>query len=168
MAERAGRRRVASLGTRAASYFVRHAQTLVGSLGRLASQPFATFMTAAVIGIALALPAALHLARRQRARARGPARHRHGHLGVPQEGGLARGRASAWRTRVEERSDVGDVELIPADVALQRFREGSAFGQAVEALEENPLPHTLIVQPAAGRTGGDDVAATRRRTARDA
>src|SRR6056297_1960805 len=39
----------------------RHLQTLLGSLGRLAEQPVATGMTMAVIGIALALPASLHL-----------------------------------------------------------------------------------------------------------
>ena len=39
----------------------RHAQTLVGSLGRLWQHPFATLLTVIVIGIALALPACLHV-----------------------------------------------------------------------------------------------------------
>ena len=39
----------------------RHVQTLVGSLGRLWQQPFATMLTIVVIGIALALPACLHV-----------------------------------------------------------------------------------------------------------
>jgi len=42
-------------------WFERHAQTLVGSLGRLWQQPFATMLTVIVIGIALALPACLHV-----------------------------------------------------------------------------------------------------------
>ena len=42
--------------------FERHAQALLGSLGLLARQPFATFLTILVIGIALALPAALYVA----------------------------------------------------------------------------------------------------------
>ncbi len=41
--------------------FERHAQALLGSLGRLARQPFATALTIVVIGIALALPAALYV-----------------------------------------------------------------------------------------------------------
>ena len=45
-----------------AIYLERHAQALLGSLGRLARQPFATFLTIVVIGIALALPVALYLA----------------------------------------------------------------------------------------------------------
>jgi cell division transport system permease protein len=43
------------------SYFERHAQTLVGSLGRIAQHPIAAFMTMAVIAVALALPLFLSL-----------------------------------------------------------------------------------------------------------
>ena len=39
----------------------RHAQTSIGSLGRLWQHPFATLLTVIVIGIALALPACLHV-----------------------------------------------------------------------------------------------------------
>ena len=35
------------------AYFSRHAQVLVGSLGRIAEQPLAAFMTMAVIGVAI-------------------------------------------------------------------------------------------------------------------
>ena len=37
------------------AYFARHAQVLIGSLGRLAQHPVASLMTMAVIGVALAL-----------------------------------------------------------------------------------------------------------------
>jgi hypothetical protein len=43
------------------AYFARHAQTLVGSLGRIASHPFEALMTMAVIGIGIALPLCLHM-----------------------------------------------------------------------------------------------------------
>ena len=43
------------------TWLARHLQTLVGSLGRLWKQPFATLLTVMVIGIALALPACLHV-----------------------------------------------------------------------------------------------------------
>ena len=39
----------------------RHVQTMVGSLGRLWQHPFAALFTILVIGIALALPACLHV-----------------------------------------------------------------------------------------------------------
>src|SRR5262245_39817921 len=61
MAERAAATARRGALTRFASYLTRHAQTLIGSLGRLARQPFSTVMTATVIGIALALPVGLQL-----------------------------------------------------------------------------------------------------------
>jgi cell division transport system permease protein len=42
-------------------WFERHLQTMVGSVGRLWTHPFATLLTILVIGIALALPACLHV-----------------------------------------------------------------------------------------------------------
>ena len=62
----AGRRRSpvrrpdATLG----AWFSHHGQSALASLGDLARAPLASFMTVAVVGIALALPAALHLATR--------------------------------------------------------------------------------------------------------
>src|ERR1044072_9658357 len=61
MAERVVQAPRRGFATRIGAYFARHAQVLRGILGRLARKPFSTFMTAAVIGIALALPVALHL-----------------------------------------------------------------------------------------------------------
>ncbi len=43
------------------TWLTRHAQVSLSSLGRLYRAPLASFMTAAVIGIALALPAGLYL-----------------------------------------------------------------------------------------------------------
>ena len=49
------------LATGIKTYFLRHAQVLLYSLGQLWRTPFAMLMTAAVIGIALALPTGLHV-----------------------------------------------------------------------------------------------------------
>jgi cell division transport system permease protein len=54
--------------------------------------------------------------------------------------------------RVRQRRDVAEVELILADAVLKEFRRESGFGAAIDALNENPLPHTLIVRPAADYT----------------
>ena len=47
-------------------YFELHLQNLVGAVGRLARQPFATTLTVLVIAIALALPAGLRVLVKQR------------------------------------------------------------------------------------------------------
>ncbi|MBL8198691.1 MAG: hypothetical protein JNJ67_07105, partial [Chromatiales bacterium] len=42
-------------------WLARHAQNMLGALGALSRNPVGTFLTVAVIGIALALPAALNV-----------------------------------------------------------------------------------------------------------
>jgi cell division transport system permease protein len=51
------------------------------------------------------------------------------------------------------------VRLITADEALARFREGSGLGDAVDALESNPLPHLVSIRPAAGSDDPDAIEA---------
>jgi cell division transport system permease protein len=51
------------------------------------------------------------------------------------------------------RADVASVALVNRDQALEEFRARSGFGEALDALEHNPLPHTLVVRPASGVAG---------------
>jgi cell division transport system permease protein len=158
MAERVVQAPRRGLGTRVGTYFARHAQTLVGSLGRLARKPFSTFMTAAVIGIALALPVALHLVV-ENGRALAGRLDTGTDVSVFLKKEIELDVARRIAGELESREDVGEVELIPADAALERFRARSGFGEAIEALDENPLPHALVVRPAEGRTQPADVEA---------
>lgn len=147
MAEPRGAATRRSLGTRVSAYLLRHAQVLVGSLGRIAEHPFSTAMTAAVIGIALALPAALHLLVLNGAAFAGRLDDTIDvSVFLKREVNLDAARRVAERVRA--RADVADVELRAADDALAAFRARPGFGEAIEALEENPLPHALVVRPA--------------------
>jgi cell division transport system permease protein len=49
--------------------------------------------------------------------------------------------------KLRKRRDVDDVKLIEADEALEEFRKSSGFGEALDALDRNPLPHALLVRP---------------------
>jgi cell division transport system permease protein len=124
----------------------RHLQTLVGSLGRLWSHPFATLLTILVIGIALALPACLHvLVQNVRAASGGWNNALDISVYMKPETSLEDARGVAKRIR--QRRDVDEVTVIPADDALAEFRKSSGFGEALDALKENPLPHALVVRP---------------------
>ena len=125
----------------------RHAQTLVGSLGRLWQQPFATLLTILVIGIALALPACLHvLVQNVRAASGGWSSALDVSVYMKQSAKLEDARQTAERIR--KRRDVAEVTIVAADDALEEFRKNSGFGEALEALKDNPLPHALVVRPA--------------------
>jgi cell division transport system permease protein len=127
----------------------RHAQTTIGSLGRLWQQPFATLLTVLVIGIALALPACLHvLVQNVRAASGGWSNALDVSVYMKQSTKLDETRRVAERVR--KRRDVAEVTVVEADDALEEFRKNSGFGEALEALKDNPLPHALVVRPAEG------------------
>jgi cell division transport system permease protein len=128
------------------AYFARHAQTLVGSLGRLVNQPFATLMTMGVVAVALALPLLLSLFLSNMRTATGNWSEAFD-LSVYMKKNAGAPRAASVAKQLRQRDDVATVRVITADQALAEFREDSGFGKALEALSDNPLPDTLIVTP---------------------
>jgi cell division transport system permease protein len=127
-------------------WFERHVQTLVGSLGRLWQQPFATMLTIVVIGIALALPACLHVLV-QNVRVASGGWSSALDISVYMKPNATLDQAKRAAERIRQRRDVDEVTLIEADAALAEFRRNSGFGAALDALKDNPLPHALVVRP---------------------
>jgi cell division transport system permease protein len=128
------------------AWLTRHAQTMVGSLGRLSQQKLSTLLTMLVIGIALALPTCLHLFVTNAQRATGDW-NRAVDISVFLKRPTSLDEARRIVERVRQRRDVAEVEFISADEALKDFRRSSGFGEAIDALKDNPLPHALIVRP---------------------
>ena len=133
----------------ASTWLERHAQTLVGSLGRLARQPFATLLTIIVIGIALALPAALYLVVAN-ARVVTAGLGDTVQLSVYLRLATAPEQARKVARAIQARDEVGEAVLISPDEGLAEFRALSGIGEALKALAENPLPWVVKVRPAAG------------------
>ncbi len=125
-----------------------HLQALLGALGRLARSPLATLLTLLVIGLALALPAALKLFVANAQMATGNfASAVDVSVFLKTDVPLVKAQQLAQNARA--RNDVASVTLIPADKGLEDFRTYSGFGDALAALKENPLPHVLHVRPRA-------------------
>ena len=130
-------------------YLARHLQTLVGALGRLTRQPFATLMTVAVIGIALALPAGLHVLVTN-ARDLGGRWDSAVELSAYLSQEVTEAEARRLQRDLEGRDGIADVQLISSGEAMAEFQEYSGFGAALDALVNNPLPHLLVIRPADG------------------
>ena len=128
------------------AYFARHAQTLVGSLGRIAKQPFAALMTMGVVAVALALPLFLNLVLQNVSAATGNWNDAFD-LSVYMDKKASAARVTSLAKQLGLRGDVSAVRVITADQALAEFRVNSGFGNALDALSDNPLPDTLIVTP---------------------
>jgi cell division transport system permease protein len=108
----------------------------------------ATGLTWLVVGIALALPASL-LVILQNIEAvtgdmRSPAR-----FSVLLEADTSLNAAQTILKRIESRVDVRDVTLIPQDQALARFAADTGLVGLLNSIPDNPLPHTLLVNPLA-------------------
>jgi cell division transport system permease protein len=144
------------------TYLVRHAQVALSSLGRLYRAPLASLMTAAVIGIALALPCGLYLLTSNLQR-----------LGTQWDGGanlslflrhdITINQAKALARKLRSWSEIDALRLITPQEALSEFRELSGFGSTLDALDENPLPAVLAVKPSASATDADAAASLLKR-----
>jgi cell division transport system permease protein len=65
-------------------------------------------------------------------------------LSVDEAEGLAR--------IIGQRADVESVDLVTAEEALAEFKQQSGFGDALNQLSDNPLPHALVVRPGPSNT----------------
>lgn len=137
--------------SRLAAWFFRHVATAWQSLKRLAKQPFASLMTVLVIGVTLALPAAMHLVIKN-AQSLGSSWEHALDFSVYLQKDTELEEARQLAAIISQRADVAKVTLIPADDALADFREHSGFGDALDHLTSNPLPHTLVVRPSDANT----------------
>jgi cell division transport system permease protein len=100
-----------------------------------------------VIGIALALPACLHVLV-QNVRAASGGWGNALDISVYMKTDATLEQAKQAQKRIAQRRDVEEVTLVEADAALAEFRKSSGFGEALDALKDNPLPHALVVRPA--------------------
>ena len=133
-------------GTAIRVWLSHHGRSALASLGDLARAPLATVLTVAVVGIALALPAGLHLATRN--------------LSVVAQGwqedtalslfltpNLDSAKAKALAEQLGRRPDLAGVRLITPAEGLAELGEASGLAGAVGLLAENPLPTVLALEP---------------------
>ncbi|MBA1445557.1 MAG: permease-like cell division protein FtsX [Chromatiales bacterium] len=133
-------------GFRPNIWLQRHLQVALASLGRLTHTPLGTLMTAAVIGIALALPIGLHVMLNNLQNVSGGWESGASiSLFLKQEISDKRAVALSKKLRLHQR--IESVQVISKASAMAEFRRLSGFGDALEALDSNPLPALLVILP---------------------
>ncbi|WP_455376747.1 permease-like cell division protein FtsX [Kaarinaea lacus] len=129
-----------------AKYFAHHAWVARTSLVRLLLTPLSTMMTAAVIAIALSLPAGLYILLNDLQSVvegwQGSAQ-----VSVFLKKNVSNQDSLSVQRAVKKWKEVAEVQLISADDALKEFQQQSGFGDALAILDENPLPAVLVVKP---------------------
>jgi cell division transport system permease protein len=130
-------------------YLGLHRANCVDAVVRLGRQPFASALTILVIAIALALPASLRVAVNN-ADAVSESWQGAADFTVYLKLDVTTDAARRTARTIEARDDVAAVTLVDRDAALAEFRAKSGFGEALDALNANPLPHALVVRPESG------------------
>jgi cell division transport system permease protein len=132
-------------------WLTRHASTALGALGRLSRQPLASLMILLVIGVTLALPAAINVIVKNAQTVSGSWDNAMD-FSVYLKANVSVDEAESLAGIIGQRADVASVNLITADEALKEFKQQSGFGDALNQLGENPLPHALVVRPSPSNT----------------
>ncbi|RWU11298.1 cell division protein FtsX [Pseudidiomarina gelatinasegens] len=133
-------------------FWVHNVQQAVASLGELARYPMASLMTMAVLGLSLTLPATLYVVVKN-TEAIGADWQHASEITLFLRKNLSQQEVSTFHKRLSLSNDIERVRWIDKNEALQEFREESGFGEALDALSNNPLPDVLLVTPVANKRG---------------
>ena len=127
-------------------WIAHHQLSATDSLKKFFAEKTSNFLTCLVIGIALALPAGLLLAIGQIKTIAGrwdgdPQLSVYLHQTVPAATALA------LAGKLEKMSGVKTIKYISPDSALEEFKNYSGFKEALQFIDENPLPAVYIITP---------------------
>ena len=123
-----------------------HRLSAADSLARVLDNATASVLTWLVLGIALALPVGLNsllhnvgqLSAKWDTRAQ---------ISLFLQDGVAIEQARQLQSSVAQRADVAQAVLVSREQALEEFGALSGFADVLDSLEQNPLPHLLLVSP---------------------
>ncbi|MBL1261432.1 MAG: cell division protein FtsX [Thiotrichaceae bacterium] len=127
-------------------YFKGHFQALFLSLGRVSRNPLSSLMTIAVIGIALALPAGLHVALKN-VQGVSAGWEDAVQISLFLNQGIEAAEARRIAEKISAMPAIEEVVHVTPQQALGEFRQYSGFGDVLAVLDENPLPNVLLVRP---------------------
>ena len=129
-------------------YFAQHLWAALSTLGQLCRAPFSSFLTSAVIAIALALPSGL-LIWLQSAKQLSEHWHNSNIMSVFLKIDSQEREARKLANTIRQWPQVQRVDFISKEQGLQQFKHLSGLEGALQSLDSNPLPHVLSVLPQA-------------------
>ncbi|MDH5325455.1 MAG: permease-like cell division protein FtsX [Gammaproteobacteria bacterium] len=127
-------------------YCSHHLWVAVSSLGQLWRTPLSTLMTSAVIAISLALPFGLHILLSNVQQLSGQWQNA-AQISLYLKQGISDAMAKQLKGALQRWDGVESIHYVSPQQALEEFKQQSGFGDALELLQQNPLPAVLIVKP---------------------
>lgn len=142
-------RNVHSRGNRFGNWREHHGWSAASSLRRLASRPFGSLLTIAVMGLALALPLAFYLLLGN-VQKLGDALGQSQAISVFLQPGQAAPQAQLLATQLTDRAELAAVVVKTPQQGMDELARMQGFSGALQTLDDNPLPYVLQLQPRAG------------------
>ncbi|OGT82395.1 MAG: hypothetical protein A3G96_04910 [Gammaproteobacteria bacterium RIFCSPLOWO2_12_FULL_52_10] len=129
------------------TWLAQHARALIFSLGQIYKNPIGSLLTMAVIGVSLSLPAGFYIlldnAGRVTANWGGSMQ-----ITLFLNPDLADQEIVSLAETLRQHEYIDNIKLIDADEALEEYRRYSGFSEALTALDKNPLPAVILLNPA--------------------
>ncbi len=128
------------------TWVTRHLHAMLSSLGRLTRAPLSTFMTVAVLSIALAFPAGLKLLLDNIQRLSGSL-DSSSNISIFLKQDIGDSQYESLTEKLMLKESIAAVQLITPEEAMEEFRENSGFAEALDAMDSNPLPAVMVITP---------------------
>lgn len=128
------------------NYLTRHLQVILATIGDLFRTPLSTLMSAAVIGITLALPS-IGFSLLESAQTLNANWDNKPKVHIYLSPDLIKDDIDAINNELQFAPGIADSTVISKDQALEDFKRISGLENELDTLENNPLPTTLIATP---------------------
>lgn len=137
-------------------YMGKQAYAFMVGLSHLWRSPLSTLMTTLVLGISLALPMILYVFLQNVHVASGSFKDST-QISVYLNNRVSDAEAQALITQMRQNSEIIDTRYISPAEGLKQFQQQAGFGDALDHLQNNPLPGVIEVQPAPSLKDANDV-----------
>ena len=127
-------------------WLLQHAQAFIFSLGQYIKYPVSNILTTAVIGISLALPASFYLLL-DNVRYVSSSWDGSVQITLFLQTNVDEARAAEFANILSDSNNINETVLIKRADALAEYQKLSGFAEALNTLDENPLPNVVLVKP---------------------
>jgi len=131
---------------RVTMFFIDHFRQSLNSLGELYRQPFAALMTIGVLGFSITLPSTLYIIVKNTEQVTEQWQQA-SEISLFLRSNVQEAQAQQLVKRLSTWNEISDVQYISPQQALDEFQRLSGLGEALDYLDKNPMPATVLVVP---------------------
>jgi cell division transport system permease protein len=128
------------------SHLAHHRATFFSSISRMSGEPIQTFLSILVIAIVIILPSGLLVALNNAEQFSGNIESS-SQITIFVQKSADEALVEEILEELNKVSGIQELTVISAQEALDEFKAYSGFGSALQFLDQNPLPVTILVQP---------------------